>query len=154
MASPAGSARQSVGPQAVAIESPCKDLQDHTQTHDRGLKVNRVFVVSESVKERYCLDGIRRYGDIVFLYDENERKPSIYNTSQFAASLATRLSDHAFDASNDFVAMVGRQIEVGILFYVLGLLVGDVKIIFFDAAKAEYSESELRKHAVPDFTAP
>lgn len=112
--------------------------------------MTRVFVVAETAQERYNLDGLRQFGNIVFLYARDERKPSIYNVSQFASSIATRLNDHSFDARHDYVALVGRQVEVGILFYVLGLLAGDVKIAFFDAAKTEYSENELKANVIPD----
>jgi hypothetical protein len=112
--------------------------------------MSQVIVVTESIRDRYNLDGLRAFGDVKFLYGENERKPSIYNATQFASSVAMRLSDVGYNSEHDYLALIGRQIEVGLMFYVLGLLVGNAKIIFFDASKAEYSESELRADDIPD----
>lgn len=114
--------------------------------------MSNVFVIAATAKDRYNLDGLRKFGEVVYLYDERERKPSVYNPSEFCASLARRLGDRGYDQVNDYLALIGRQVEVGMLFYTVGLLLGDAKIIFFDASRASYSESELRADEIPDFT--
>jgi len=112
--------------------------------------MSRVFVVAEAVKSKFNVDGLRQFGEIVYLYSEHERKPTVYNGNAFASSLVARLNDAGFDPQVDYVAMVGRQIEVGYLFYIMGLLAGDIRILFFDAQKAEYSETLLNANEIPD----
>lgn len=112
--------------------------------------MSKVFVMSESVKDKHNVDGLAAHGEIVFLYKRNEKLPSAYNPSEFASSISSRLSDNEFDPDNDFIALVGKQIELAMIFYTVGLLVGNVRMLFFDAAKVAYAPVRIDADAIPD----
>lgn len=106
--------------------------------------------MSESVKDKHNVDGLAAHGEIVFLYKRGEKLPSAYNPSEFASSIAKRLSDEGFNSTTDYIAIVGKQIELAMIFYTVGLLVGNVRMLFFDAAKVTYAPVRIDADAIPD----
>jgi hypothetical protein len=110
----------------------------------------RIFIVSEKIKEKYCLDSMAEYGVPTYLYADNERMPSYFNPTLFAQGIAQRLQNNKFDPDIDCIALTGKHTEVAILFYIVGLLCGDVGVILFDAKQDKYVKVDLQTASIPD----
>lgn len=113
--------------------------------------MSKVFVISENIKERFNIDGLSTLGDVTYLYPANQRTPSVYNPTQFCQSIAARLEAAKFCVGKDCLAMVGKQIEICLLFYVAGLLVnGNIDIAFYDSKDACFVRKSIDQNAIPN----
>ena len=70
--------------------------------------MSRVFMI---MPHRDDVSRATRFGELTFIYDEHDRRPSIFEAAFIEEALA-RLDRHQFDPAEDYLLITGNMIPV------------------------------------------
>lgn len=105
--------------------------------------MQRVIVFSEISKEQWPLEALDEWGEVVFLYEKNERPPTIANFDVFTQAIALKLKRIEFDYQNDAFVLVGRQVDICMTAFVLGRLNKSITMLVYHPRDERYTKKEI-----------
>jgi hypothetical protein len=108
-------------------------------------KHTRCFIVEDS---KHDISTISRHGEIVYLYKQNDNKPSLW--SAYKEGIVAKLKRYDFDPDNDYFACVGRQVPVIMSVAAIMEEYGGFRALFFNAPEQQYVPHELGSMYEPD----
>ena len=105
----------------------------------------RAFILEEA-RRHVDTSSAEQFGEIEFLFQPQERRPSIFQVQAFTEAVHSALHRVAFDAANDAFVIVGSVLNVAIAMMALSRYVGDaeVTILMFNARAEQGSEYEVK----------
>ncbi len=97
--------------------------------------MSRVFVfepVTNSIERAYV------HGYVCYLFDEDHRRPSIWETDELRIAIKERLHVASFDPHTDFYLVVGPIIPITLTVSVLQEVYKEYKLLYWHSELREY----------------
>jgi len=95
----------------------------------------KVFVVDRDT--RHDISDARRFGEITYIYDERDRKPSVWSNALIKDVMA-RLERCDYDADLDYILVVGNVVTIVMIVANLAMAYDTLNLLLFDASQEEY----------------
>lgn len=107
--------------------------------------MGRVFILEEA-RRHLDTSSAARYGDITYLFDPGERRPSVFQVQEFVESVHAALVRKAFDPDEDSWVIVGSMLNTSIAMLALAAYATGrtVQLLLFNA-RAEPGQEYERK---------
>lgn len=96
--------------------------------------MTRVFVVEETQKN---VDIARLHGTLVYIFENGDKRPSIWETDEFLADVADRLEEMEF-CEDDYFLCVGSTVPLLAIMTLLSNLYPVFKVLFWHSVVQEY----------------
>lgn len=94
-----------------------------------------VFVLDE--KTRVDFSPAKRHGDVKFVFDCDDERPSIWSVAYYEQAV-TKMLAQEFDPDVDYLVAVGSQVPLLLLSATLVAKFGQVNLLLFDSTTSEY----------------
>lgn len=94
----------------------------------------RVFILEPM---KHDLSDACRFGDLVYIYSHDERRPSMW-TNAFKEDCMSRLEQEQFDHERDYFLVGGPTTPVTLIVVHLVLSFDTLNLLLFDSASSEY----------------
>ena len=95
----------------------------------------RVFVMDKDPRRDVSDAG--RYGELLFVYDAGEHKPSVWSNAMIKDVL-DRMTRMEYDADIDYVVVTGNTVMITLVVCSLLARDGMLNLLLFDSAQEEY----------------
>ena len=102
----------------------------------------KVIVIEPPNKD---ISKARQFGELVCLFPAGDRRPSIFETTEFVNAMRLRLLDVDFDPKHDYLLAVGPSIPVNLAFNLFAKVYGTFNVLFHHATVQEYVPRTLYK---------
>lgn len=97
--------------------------------------MSRVFLLEQTHKD---IRKAERFGRICYLFEQDEPRPSIFETDKYMEAITSRLETANFNPDEDLLLAVGQSIPLNLAFYVLATTYPTLRVLFFQARVQEY----------------
>jgi len=97
-----------------------------------------VFVV-ETPRQGIDISKAGIYGDIIYLFGENCRRPSIFQTELFGNAILQRLKQFGYDPDIDSFCVAGSMLAVSIALISISQTFSKFNILMFNSTQSEYT---------------
>lgn len=101
---------------------------------------NRCFAVEPLRSSSIDISAAREFGDIRYLFENGEKRPSVYATEKYSSELIRRLKDRKYNPEIDLIVLVGSLIPVTLLVAQLTKEFGSVPVLMYDTHERKYVE--------------
>lgn len=101
----------------------------------------RVFV--PEIPRRIDVSGAKKFGKIIPIFDEQERRESIFHCEKFGLDVIRRLDELEFDHESDYLCVSGKQLLTILVVLAAATRYSQVRLLVFDAARDEYVCREI-----------
>lgn len=85
----------------------------------------------------------RTYGEIVLLFNENDRRPSIFSTESFLKAVQRRLEEENYDPLIDYILIAGPMVTVVVTAAEMAAAYGRIKVLMFNSNENQYIERSI-----------
>jgi hypothetical protein len=97
----------------------------------------RVFIV-EKPKRPLDISSATKFGPIEFIFGENDRRCSVFDTDNYSVEALRILEARNFDASKDILCIVGSMVTVVITLAAILSKYSEIQILIFSASEQQY----------------
>lgn len=98
----------------------------------------KVFIV-EPVRSNLNFQSAEQFGETVYLFNEGDRRSSVFDSENYADDIAEALSRKEFNPNKDYICITGSIIPVTLVVATMIHLYGRVNALFFRANESSYS---------------
>lgn len=84
------------------------------------------------------LSKAEKFGDIEFMFTDEDYRPSIWETESFEAACSKKLDAMKFDPKNDMFVFAGSSVPLMIITNVLTRKYKEFKVLFWHAQVRDY----------------
>lgn len=84
------------------------------------------------------IDKVFQFGDVVYMFDEAESRPSIWETSEFVDACERRLEELKFDPKVDSFAVVGSSVPLTAITSLMSRKYKEFKVLFWHSSVRDY----------------
>lgn len=106
-----------------------------TEENTRCPTTRLAFVLDGST--RFDVTPAKRHGDVKYVFDQNEEKPSIWSATYYEHALA-KMANQDYDPDLDYLVAAGSQVPLLLLVAHLVARFGQVNLLLFDSTTSEY----------------
>lgn len=99
--------------------------------------MSRVFIL-QAPKAHMDLSSCAKYGDIVTLFVDQERRPSVFDTEEFGKEVLQRLEKHNFDPTVDYICVTGAMVALITGLIAIACAYDDFMILLFSSNSVQY----------------
>jgi len=108
-------------------------------------KESRVFVI-ERPRNQIDVSKAEEYGDIVYVFDNENRRCSAWMHVEYGRMILRRLEACRFDSKIDFVCVAGAMLTVTIYVIVVAQYYDEFKVLFFDSRDDRYLQKTFNRN--------
>jgi len=102
--------------------------------------MTKVFFV-EPVRNGLDISTAERFGQVKYLFKQNDRRASVFRTAEFMEDVSKSLRKNDFDPKVDIFAIAGSMVPVALAAIVLARKYGSIDVLCFNSVTSAY---ELR----------
>lgn len=84
------------------------------------------------------IDKVYQFGTVVYMFDETEPRPSIWETQDFIDACERRLDELKFDPKVDSFAVVGSSVPLTAITSLLSRKYKEYKVLFWHSTVRDY----------------
>lgn len=106
-----------------------------TEVPSRCPTTRLAFVLDGSM--RFDISPAKRHGDVKYVFDPNEEKPSIWSVTYYEHAVNKMLAQE-FDPDIDYLVAAGSQVPLLLLVATLVARFGQINLLLFDSTTSEY----------------
>ena len=103
--------------------------------------MSNVFVLERTLKN---LDSAHDHGTVVYVFDEGDKRPSIWETEEFLGHVAERLGAMNF-SEDDYFLCAGSTVPLLAIMSLLSNLYPVFKVLFWHSVVQEYVPRTFKK---------
>lgn len=107
-------------------------------------KAPRVFII-EHVRNYIDVSKARRYGEIVYLFDRNDRRCSVWEHPRFGQKILQLLETYEFDPEIDSICVAGAMLTVSIAIIVVSQNYDFYNVLLFNSVESTYTQRRINK---------
>ena len=96
---------------------------------------SRVFVFEPTSKD---LGSASNFGKLEYMFDNDERRPSIWEVDQLLDAIDARLDELDFNPEKDFILGAGATMPLMVIMHLLCCKYVTYKVLFWHASVSEY----------------
>ena len=108
------------------------------------MKLPRVFVL-EPVKSSIDVSKAERYGEVAYVFNPDERRPSVFQATAFGESVLRRLEAAEFRWEHDYLAVAGSIVPVTIALMACMTKYPRLNVLFWHAGEMTYVRRQIDK---------
>lgn len=97
--------------------------------------MSRVIVLEPVTKD---IRSAEHFGEIVYLFDKDDPRPSIWDTPEYLLAVQERLEKIEFNGEQDYFAAAGALLALVSVTTLLSQLYPSFRVLFFHAQIQEY----------------
>lgn len=102
-------------------------------------------ILIEPSRKHNGVDKLERFGDVMYLFTEDERRPPIFAVEEYSTTLLKRLDVIGYAPTRDYLVMSGSSNANYILLSTLVAWFGNVKVLMWHSGVADYCERQIGK---------
>ena len=103
-----------------------------------------VFIV-EPLKADIDVSKASRHGDVIYLFDINARRCSVFQHDKFGRAVLARLRDVKFDPQVDCVCVVGAILTLAVSISAIAQSYDEFDLLLFNSVEGNYVRRRFRK---------
>ncbi len=108
-------------------------------------KESRVFVI-EHPRNRIDVSKAEEYGNIVYIFDNKERRCTAWLHVEYGQTILRRLKTYHFDPKIDFVCIVGAMLTITVYIIVVAQYYSEFKALLFDSRDNRYVQKKFDRN--------
>jgi len=97
----------------------------------------KVFLV-ERPRGTIDLSTTEKYGEIVYIFDHNERRPSLFDVNQFMGAVLQKLKELEYKPEMDYICVTGGMIPVCLMIAALAYEGTEMNLLLYSATESKY----------------
>ena len=102
----------------------------------------RVFLV-EPVRRDFDLESLKSFGEIIYLFEPDERRGSVFRTDEFCINVTARLKRARFDAVNDFFCLTGALVPTCLVMSLIANAHSTINILLYNTGDESYASRKV-----------
>lgn len=102
-------------------------------------------ILIEQSRKHNGVDKLERFGDVMYLFAEEERRPPIFDVATYSRVIKTRLEELGYNPAYDFLVMSGSSNANYVMLSTLVAAFGTVKVLMWHSATENYAERQIGK---------
>lgn len=99
--------------------------------------MSKVFVL-EPPKANIDVTKAERYGEVVYVFERDTRRPSVFQSTSFGEAVIRRLAELGYDPVTDYLAVAGSIVPVVIALMACIVQHHTVNVLFWHAGETTY----------------
>jgi hypothetical protein len=99
--------------------------------------MKRVFLI-ERPRTHIDLTRAEEYGTITLIFDEGDRRCSVFDSVRFGERVVRRLEQLAFDPAQDSLCAAGSLVPVSVALAAMVCYYPTVNVLFYNATESTY----------------
>ena len=107
-------------------------------------KAPRVFII-EHVRSYIDVSKAETYGEIVYLFDRNDRRCSVWEHPRFGQKILQLLEAYKFNPEIDFICVAGAMLTVSIAIIVVSQNYDFYNVLLFNSVESTYTQRRINK---------
>ncbi len=107
--------------------------------------MSKVFII-EPPRQNIDTNKAREYGDIVYVFDHDDRRCSVWSHVNFGNTVLRRLVELGFDPEEDFVCIVGAMVTVLIAVVAVAQHYDEFKVLLFNSVDDSYVQKRFDRN--------
>ena len=107
--------------------------------------MSKVFII-ERPRNNIDVSDARKFGDIVYVFDHDDRRCGVWQITLFGQTILRRLESLGFDPESDYVCVTGAMVTVLIAIVAVAQRYDEFNALLFNAVNNCYVEKRFRKN--------
>ncbi len=108
-------------------------------------KESRVFVI-ERPRNKIDVSKAEEYGDIIYIFDNEERRCTAWLHVEYGQMILGRLKTYHFDPKIDFICIAGAMLVITIYVIAVAQYYGEFKALLFDSRDDRYLQKKFNRN--------
>lgn len=105
----------------------------------------KVFII-EPVRQHIDVSKAQKFGDIIYVFEINDRRCSAFQIIHFGRTVLQRLEQLEFDPKLDFVCIVGAMLTVTIAIIAIAQRYDVFNVLLFNSVDDAYVEKRFDRN--------
>lgn len=105
----------------------------------------KVFII-ERPRSNIDVSDALKFGDIVYVFDCNDRRCGVWQITLFGQTVLRRLEFLKFDPKTDYVCVTGAMLTVSIAIIAIAQCYDEFNALLFNSVNNCYVEKRFRKN--------
>ncbi len=102
----------------------------------------KIFII-ERPRNNIDVSKAREYGDIIYIFNSQDRRPSAWEHVQFGRMALQRLKELNFDNETDFICIVGTMLIVSVVIIAVAQHHSIFNILLFNCVTSRYEQKRF-----------
>lgn len=107
----------------------------------------RVFLI-EKCKPGIDVDKARSYGDLVYAFNPEDRRSSVFRPDRFIDEVLERFKNAGFDPATDYFCLAGSTVPLTLVTAGLLDVYGHLRLLMFSGNDCKYVEKSIRSRHI------
>lgn len=104
----------------------------------------KVFII-EPPRNNIDVSKATEYGDIVYVFEHDDRRCSIFQCTEFGKTILDNLEVLKYDPDEDYICVVGALLTVTISLIAITQMYETFSLLLFDSVHNEYIKRRFHK---------
>lgn len=107
--------------------------------------MSKIFII-EPPRHNIDVSKAQEYGDIVYVFDHDDRRCSVWSHVNFGNTVLRRLTELDFDPEEDSVCIVGAMVTVLIAVVAIAQHYDEFKVLLFNSVDDSYVQKRFDRN--------